>query len=168
MCPQAHQLPETNPLAAVLGSWGNDSSPAQKADSFGSEPCKGWLGPVRETSSDRSDQYPRPLRCKWLGHFQGERDAPMSGGLELPAVAMSGVWLVGCRPDLRRSTEREAVRRHNGSWKPTSMGESWLCHAPIRSFCRAGRVSAIFDSSVESEAQGRLHRLQDSRTARCV
>ena len=55
---------------------------AKKADSFGFAPPKRWTGLVRETSSDRWVQYPRLVPDKWRGNFQGERDAPMSGGLE--------------------------------------------------------------------------------------
>jgi len=61
---------------------------AKKADSFGFAPPKRWTGLVRETSSDRWVQYPRLVPDKWRGNFQGERDAPMSGGLESSRICI--------------------------------------------------------------------------------
>ena len=82
-CRPACSLPETTPLALASLSWGNDNIPLKKADSFGFEPQKRWVNLVGGTSKDRMDQYPRPVRANRRGHFQGETDAPMSGGLNL-------------------------------------------------------------------------------------
>ena len=84
-CRPACSLPETTPLALASLSWGNDNIPLKKADSFGFEPQKRWVNLVGGTSKDRMDQYPRPVRANRRGHFQGETDAPMSGGLRADA-----------------------------------------------------------------------------------